>query len=110
MLTETRFSKMKELSDMRLIDITVGEFAEFITPIIVSKVSEKLSSKEGEPDYGYGIDCIMEMFNCGYSKALRIKNNPEYSDAFCQDGRKIIVNKTMLRDLQVSRERQRNRK
>ncbi len=81
----------------RLIDITVGELAEFIRDTVAGSTTPTI--KKDESEYAYGIAGIMEIFNCKSSKANQIKQSGVIDDAITQSGRKIVIDKRLALEL-----------
>ena len=80
----------------RLIDITVGELAEFIRDTVAGSTTPIIKD---EREYAYGIAGIMEIFNCKSSKANQIKQSGVIDDAITQSGRKIVIDKGLALEL-----------
>ena len=69
----------------RIIDMTLGE--------LLNAIDEHMNEKPTGPvRMVYGIRGIMQLFNCSYSTAQRIKASGQIDGAISQVGRKITVN------------------
>lgn len=72
--------------DTRIIDLTVGEFEDYLSGLGITR--EKSTPSRGK--YVYGLTGIRELFHCSESTAVRLKNG-KIKDAVSQYGRKIVV-------------------
>lgn len=69
----------------RIIDMTLGE--------LLTAIDEHMNGHAEKPvRMVYGIHGIMQIFNCSYSTAQRIKSSGIIDNAISQVGRKIAVN------------------
>ena len=109
MQMNTSFTETRDL-DSRLVDMTLGEALEiaspFLSTLIGRIVKDNLEGK-GEDEIGYGIAAIREVFDCGDTKAVDIHHDRRYAKAFYHEGRKIVVNKTILRRLMFDEQNKR---
>lgn len=71
--------------------LTVGQFQNLLRETVKEVIPEPVESEL--PEYVYGLEGIMQIYNCSKSTAQRIK--PLLGNAVQQIGRKIIV-KTSL--------------
>ena len=99
----TDYIVTKDLNS-RLIDMTLGEALEIAQPFIEKMMAKAVQEQDnidckGKDEYGHGLKAIQEVFGCCLSKAVDIHHDKRYAVAFSEDGRKIIVNKTLLREL-----------
>lgn len=87
----------------RLIDVSVGEAFEILTPqfseLLKTAVEEAVASAI-EPKEVYGIKGIQSLFGkCSQSKAQIIKNSGILDPAITQHGRKIVTNVKLAKQL-----------
>lgn len=81
-------------NDTRLIDLTVGQLRE-----LIAESQPKKETQNAPDEYAYGIDGLAKTLGCGRSYAFYVKKSGIYKEAIQQQGRKIIVNVTLLRTL-----------
>ncbi|MCM1354724.1 MAG: DUF3853 family protein [Bacteroides sp.] len=86
----------------RLIDVTVGEVFELAKPLLKELLAQVvIDNLKGNcaDEFGHGLKAIQEVFGCSTTKAVDIHYDKRFSPAFFDEGRKIVVNKTLLRKL-----------
>jgi len=77
----------------RLIDLTVGQLQKIIAK---SLEAAKPVESNTTDEYVYGLKGLAQVLGCAKQQAWYIKSTGRYSKAIKQEGRKIIVNKTLL--------------
>jgi len=86
----------------RLVDMTLGEAIEIATPFLtklLGKIVQDNLDGKGEDIQAFGLEAIMSEFDCGKTKAVAIHHDKRFGAAFYNDGRKICVNVTKLREI-----------
>lgn len=74
-------------SNTRIIDLTIGEFEEWLNS---KGLTNERESAHQTTQYVYGLNGIMHLFGCSKSKAKRLKDGV-LAPAVCQNGRSIVV-------------------
>ena len=73
--------------DTRIIDLTCGEFEDWLREIVSNPKAPQVSNTR---KYVYGLVGIQSLFGCSKSTAERLKNG-KIKDAVTQNNRKIVV-------------------
>ena len=71
----------------RLIDITLGDLAEFL----LLQPKTVVVQQQPEKRYVHGINGIAELFGCSRATAFEIKRSGKINEAISQTGKTIIV-------------------
>lgn len=71
--------------DTRLIDLTVADL------MLLIKEQINLADDNTLPRYVYGLNGIMQIFNCSKSTAARIRKSGKIDRAIRQYGKEIII-------------------
>ena len=90
----------------RLIDVTVGDFVDYLKDCGLIGQPEP-TVEYSEPEYVHGLAGLAQLLGCSIGTALKRKQSGEFDQAISQVGRKIIVDANKV--LEIARIGKRNK-
>lgn len=91
----------------RLIDVTVGDFIDYLKDCGLIGHPESKIEYAG-PEYVYGLEGLAKLLGCSIGTASRRKQSGEFDKAISQVGRKIIIDaKQVLEIARISKQKYR---